>query len=60
MTDNRELDPTQPVAIDDKDPGNADPDEFTAPLDPDDNVFTLVNADQGDLLETTPVGEDRP
>lgn len=40
------------------DPGNTDPDELTAPLDPDDDVYALLLQDQGDLRETAPVGED--
>lgn len=30
------------------DPGNTDPKFLTAPLDPDDDVFALVNATQDD------------
>lgn len=36
------------------DPGNTDPEDLTAPLDPDDDVFTLVNADTGDPLQDAP------
>lgn len=41
-----------------RDPGNTDPDKLTAALDPDDDVYALVNQDQGDLRETAPVGEE--
>lgn len=34
------------VALDQKDPGNTDADELTAPLDPDDDVYTLVQPDR--------------
>lgn len=34
------------------DPGNTDPDDLTAPLDPDDDVYATVN-------ETTPAGENK-
>lgn len=55
--DKRELDRTQPVALDDRDPGNSEIDDLVEPLEPDDNVFSLVNPDQGDLREATPVQE---
>lgn len=47
------------VALDDRDPSNTDIENLTQPLDPDDNVFTLVNPDQGDLREAHPVGKDK-
>lgn len=56
--DKRELDRNQPVALDDRDPGNSDIDDLVEPLEPDDDVFTLVNPDQGDLREVSPVGDD--
>lgn len=55
--DRRDLNRDQPIALDDQDPSNTDIDHLVAPLEPDDNVFSLVNPDQGDLSETTPVGE---
>lgn len=58
MTEKREYSRDEPVALDDIDPGNSDPDEFTAPLDPDDDVYQVVTQDQGDLFESAPVGED--
>lgn len=39
-----------------RDPSNTDIDELTAPLTPDDDVFALVNPQQGDT-ETMPVQE---
>jgi hypothetical protein len=40
----REYSQDQPVtATDDRDPGNTDPEEMTEPLDPDDDVYTLIN-----------------
>jgi hypothetical protein len=54
MTEKREYRRDEPVALDDIDPGNSDPDAFTEPLSPDDDVFSRVNPDQGPL-ETTPV-----
>ncbi len=53
----REYNRDEPVALDDRDPGNTEPDELTAPLDHDDNVYGLVFPDQGDLRETSPAGE---
>lgn len=58
MTDKREYNRDEPVALDDRDPSNTDPDNFTAPLDPADNVYQVLTQEQGDLLEATPVGED--
>lgn len=42
------------------DPSNTDIEQLVEPLEPEDNVYTLVNPDQGDLRETAPVGEDSP
>lgn len=58
MTENREHSRDEPVAADDRDPSNSDPDDFTAALDPDDDIYALLGQDQGDLAETAPVGED--
>lgn len=58
MTDKREYTPGEPVALDDRDPSNADIDALVEPLAPDDNVFSLVNPEPGTLLESAPVGED--
>lgn len=55
MTTKREYSRDEPVALDDRDPGNVDIVELVEPLDPDDNVFSLVNPDQGDLRETAPM-----
>lgn len=41
----RTYDPSQPVALDDQDPGNTDPDQLTTALDPDDDVYAMVNPD---------------
>jgi hypothetical protein len=63
MTDDRKYDSAgQPLTTDPAgpDPGNTDPDKLTAPLDGDDDVYALLHQDQGDLRETTPVGEDGP
>lgn len=57
MTEKREYSRDEPVALDDRDPSNTDPDQLTAPLDPDDDVFALVSQEQGDLLETAPMHE---
>lgn len=51
----RTYDPNQPTALDDRDPSNTDPDLLTAALAPDDNVYALINQEQGDLRETAPV-----
>lgn len=47
----------EPVALDDRDPSNADVEALVAPLAPDDNVFTLVHPDEDTLREFRPVGE---
>ncbi len=39
----REYDHNQPVALDDRDPGNTGPDQLTEPLDADDDVYKLVH-----------------
>lgn len=39
-----------------RDTGNTPIDELTAPLAPDDNVFTLVHPDQGDIETMTVPG----
>jgi hypothetical protein len=54
----REYDRDQPVALDDRDPGNSDIENLVAPLSPDDDVFSLVHPQQGDVREVAPVGED--
>lgn len=57
MINKRDLD--QPItATDDLDPSNTDAENLTAPLDPDDNVFTLVNPEQPQTLENHPANED--
>lgn len=55
----REYSRDEPVALDDRDPGNTEPEDLTAPLDPDDDVYSLVFPDQGDLRETSPAAEWR-
>lgn len=60
MTEKREYSRDEPVAIDDRDPSNSDPADFTAPLDADDNVYGIVFQEQGDPRETTPAGKDDP
>ncbi len=45
----------EPVAADDRDPGNTDPEHLTDSLDPRDDVYTLVFQDHGDLRETAPM-----
>lgn len=61
MTEKREYDrDREPVSLDGqdgRDPSNTEIEELIAPLAPDDDVYTLVNPDQGDLRETAPVGE---
>lgn len=47
MTDNQ-------VPADERDPGNSDPDDFTEPLDPDDDVFDIVLPD-----DQAPAGSDQ-
>lgn len=42
----REYSRDEPIAMADRDPGNSDPDQFTAPLEPEDNVYTRVNQEQ--------------
>jgi hypothetical protein len=54
----REYSRDEPVALDDRDPSNSDPDQFTAALAPDDDVFALINSDQGDLREESPAGPE--
>jgi hypothetical protein len=56
MSEKRTFDRDQPVALDDRDPGNTDIDDLVQPLAADDNVFTLVNPYQGDI-ETMPMQE---
>lgn len=46
MTENRQYHRDEPVALDDIDPGNSDPDAYTEPLSPDDDVFSRINPDQ--------------
>lgn len=58
MTDKREYSRDEPVALDDRDPSNSDPETFTEPLDPTDNVYQVISQEQGDLLEAAPVGEE--
>lgn len=53
----REYDRDQPVALDDRDPSNTDPSELTSPLDPDDDVYSLIRPEQGDRRETTPAAD---
>lgn len=55
VVEKREYNRDEPVALDDRDPGNTDPSELTAPLAPDDDVLTLVYQDQGDIRETAPM-----
>ena len=55
MTDKREYSRDEPVALDDRDPSNHDIEKLVAPLEPEDNVFSLVNPEQGTLLETAPM-----
>lgn len=54
----REYSRDEPVAMDDRDPSNSDPELLTAALAPDDNVYALINQEQGDLREFSPVGQD--
>lgn len=49
MTEKREFSRDEPVALDDRDPSNTDPEDLTEPLDPDDDIYALVNQQQGDL-----------
>ncbi len=53
----REYDRNQPVALDDRDPSNTDPQDLTEPLAPDDDVYSLVRPEQGDRRETSPAAE---
>lgn len=53
----REYNRDEPVAMDDRDPGNTEPEELTAPLDRDDDVYNLVFPDQGDLRGASPAAE---
>ncbi len=55
MTEKREYSRDEPVALDDRDPGNTDPSNLTEPLEPQDNVYQLVFQDQGDLREAAPM-----
>jgi hypothetical protein len=57
MTEKREYFRDEPVALDDRDPSNSEIEKLVEPLDPDDNVFTLVNPEPGTLLENAPVQE---
>jgi len=57
MTTKREYSRDEPVALDQRDPSNSEPELFTMALEPDDNVYQLVAQDQGDLLETAPMQE---
>lgn len=55
MTDQRWTYDAQhdPAALDDADPSNTDIDQLTNPLDPDDDVYALLNPDQEAPRETT-------
>jgi hypothetical protein len=57
VSEKRTYNRDQPVALDDRDPSNSDIETLLQPLEPDDNVFTLVNPQQGDLREIAPVAE---
>lgn len=46
----------QRFAADDRDPSNSDIEDLVAPLDPDDDVFTLVNPVQ-EVREIQPMHE---
>lgn len=55
MSENKpEVTPAEPVALDDRDPSNTQVEDLVAPLEPDDNVFTLVNPVQ-ETREMAPV-----
>ncbi len=58
MTTKREYSRDEPVALDDRDPSNTDPETLTEALEPHDNVYGLIFQDQGDLREASPVGHD--
>lgn len=51
--DIREYNRDEPVALDDRDPGNTSPEEMTEPLDPDDDVYSLIQPDHQDGIRTT-------
>lgn len=55
MTDNLEYRRDIPIAAADRDPSNSDPDDFTAPLDADDDVFMMLSQDH---TAAVPAGED--
>ena len=59
MTEKREYSRDEPVALDGRDPSNSDIEKLTSPLEPDDNVYSLVFPDQGDLRESSPVHEPK-
>lgn len=43
----REYSRDEPIALDDRDPSNSQPEDFTAPLDPDDDIYQIVLQEQG-------------
>ncbi len=57
----REHTRNEPVALDDRsadqDPGNTDPDEMTAPLDPSDDVYSLIRPENSDIHTTHPAAD---
>ncbi len=55
--DRREYSRDQPVALDDRDPSNSDIESMTEPLEPHDNVYTLIHPDADTLRESAPVGD---
>lgn len=57
VTEKREYSRDEPVALDDRDPSNADIVSMVAPLEPDDNVYTLIHPDEETLRESAPVGD---
>lgn len=57
VTDKREYSRDEPVAMDDRDPSNSEPDQLTEPLEPGDNVYQVIFQDQGDIRETAPMQE---
>lgn len=57
MVEKREYNRDEPVALDDRDPSNSDIASMVGPLDPEDDVFTLVHPDEDTLRESAPVGE---
>lgn len=56
--DRREYARDQPVALDDRDPSNSEIDKMIEPLEPHDNVYTLIHPDADTLRESAPVGDD--